>query len=315
MSSSPPDRDSPSTAAGTSRPPATPELCAAAVSITVSGTTANDGRSAALYLGDTEAQTVAALRQALAAVERLGGQAPSTWCGPRIFLAPGADWQAASAAHAEASGTVSPANTMLFVHALIGEAFLVEVEVDSPCRRGGSSGVTAPEWTTSLRLNNDVPIDEFVESALLAESLQFDQIWVSTHLFFRSAPVVLAAAATATRKIALGTCILNPYSMHPWWRSPWWRPRCRSSARAASSSGSAAGAEDFLGLGGRGPRGPAWLCMCESVLAIRARAPASPLPTFPAVARAGARDAHGSASRRSLAPPSTSGRCRRACWH
>lgn len=68
---------------------------------------------------------------------------------------------------------------------------------------------------TSLRLNNDVAIDEFVELATLAESLEFDQIWVSNDLFFRSAPVLLAAAATATTTIALGTCILNPYSMHP----------------------------------------------------------------------------------------------------
>ena len=49
----------------------------------------------------------------------------------RIFLAPGADWQAASTAHAAVFGDVNPANTMLFVHALIGEGFLVEVEVDA----------------------------------------------------------------------------------------------------------------------------------------------------------------------------------------
>jgi 5,10-methylenetetrahydromethanopterin reductase len=68
---------------------------------------------------------------------------------------------------------------------------------------------------TSLRLNNDVPVDEFVELARLAESLEFDQIWVSNDLFFRSAPVLLAAAAAATREISLGTSILNPYSIHP----------------------------------------------------------------------------------------------------
>jgi 5,10-methylenetetrahydromethanopterin reductase len=67
----------------------------------------------------------------------------------------------------------------------------------------------------SLRLNNDVGVDEFVEIARVAESLGFDQIWVSNDLFFRSAPVLLAAAATATSTIALGTCVLNPYSMHP----------------------------------------------------------------------------------------------------
>ena len=64
--------------------------------------------------------------------------------------------------------------------------------------------------TTSLRFNNDIGVDHFVEIAQLAESLGFDQIWISNDLFFRSAPVVLAAAARHTRSIILGTCILNP---------------------------------------------------------------------------------------------------------
>jgi enamine deaminase RidA (YjgF/YER057c/UK114 family) len=98
--------------------------------ITVSGTTANDGHGRALQAGDTGAQTAAALRQALAAVEALGGDVADV-VRTRIFLVPGADWQAASAAHAEILGAVNPANTMLFVHSLIGDDFLVEVEVDA----------------------------------------------------------------------------------------------------------------------------------------------------------------------------------------
>ena len=68
---------------------------------------------------------------------------------------------------------------------------------------------------TSVRVNNDVGVDEFVELAQIAEAGGIDQIWVSNDLFFRSAPVMLAAAAVATRSIGLGTCVLNPYSMHP----------------------------------------------------------------------------------------------------
>ena len=98
--------------------------------ITVSGTTANDGRGGALHRGDTGAQTAAALRQALAAVEGLGGRVGDI-VRTRLFLAPGADWRAASAAHAALLGDVSPASTMLFVHALIGDDFLVEVELDA----------------------------------------------------------------------------------------------------------------------------------------------------------------------------------------
>jgi enamine deaminase RidA (YjgF/YER057c/UK114 family) len=98
--------------------------------IMVSGTTANDATGGARHVGDTGAQTTAALRQALSAIEGLGGRIDDV-VRTRIFLAPGADWSAASTAHAAVFGDVSPANTMLFVHALIGEGFLVEVEVDA----------------------------------------------------------------------------------------------------------------------------------------------------------------------------------------
>lgn len=67
----------------------------------------------------------------------------------------------------------------------------------------------------SLRLNNDLQIDDYVTLARAAESAGFDQFWVSHDLFLRSAPVILAAVAQATSRIEIGTCILNPYSMHP----------------------------------------------------------------------------------------------------
>jgi enamine deaminase RidA (YjgF/YER057c/UK114 family) len=98
--------------------------------IVVSGTTANDGRGGARHAGDTGAQTAEALRQALSAVEALGGSSADV-VRTRIYLAPGADWQAASTAHSATFGGVNPANTMLFVHGLVGEDFLVEVEVDA----------------------------------------------------------------------------------------------------------------------------------------------------------------------------------------
>ncbi len=67
----------------------------------------------------------------------------------------------------------------------------------------------------SLRLNNDTTVVDFVELAQTAEAVGFDQLWVSHDLFLRSAPVLLAAAATATSRLQLGTGILNPYSAHP----------------------------------------------------------------------------------------------------
>ena len=68
---------------------------------------------------------------------------------------------------------------------------------------------------TSLRVNNDLAATALVDLAIAAEEAGFDQLWVSHDLFLRSAPVLLAAAATATHRIKLGTGVLNPYSAHP----------------------------------------------------------------------------------------------------
>ena len=67
----------------------------------------------------------------------------------------------------------------------------------------------------SLRFNNDLPAREYIAYAQLAESVGFDQFWVSDDLFLRSAPVILSAVALATERIEIGTCILNPFTMHP----------------------------------------------------------------------------------------------------
>jgi len=67
----------------------------------------------------------------------------------------------------------------------------------------------------SLRLNNDLTVEEYVRLSRLAESVGFDQFWVSNDLFLRSCPVILSAVAAATRTIEIGTCILNPYTINP----------------------------------------------------------------------------------------------------
>lgn len=67
----------------------------------------------------------------------------------------------------------------------------------------------------SLRLNNDLLVSDYVRLAGLAEGAGFDQFWVSDDLFLRSAPVILTAVAAATSRIEIGTCIVNPYTLHP----------------------------------------------------------------------------------------------------
>lgn len=98
--------------------------------IAVSGTTATAPDGSALHRGDCYAQTVIALERALEAVAALGG-APEDVLRTRLYLTPDADWQAACRAHAELLGHVAPANTTLHVAGLIGEGFVVEVELEA----------------------------------------------------------------------------------------------------------------------------------------------------------------------------------------
>jgi 5,10-methylenetetrahydromethanopterin reductase len=67
----------------------------------------------------------------------------------------------------------------------------------------------------SLRLNNDLPVREYVALARAAEDAGFDQLWVSDDLFLRGVWPILSACAIATERIGLGTCIVNPATMHP----------------------------------------------------------------------------------------------------
>jgi 5,10-methylenetetrahydromethanopterin reductase len=69
--------------------------------------------------------------------------------------------------------------------------------------------------TVSLRLNNDLSVRQFSDLAAAAEEACFDQVWVSHDLFWRSAPVLVAAAAGATSRIRIGIGIMNPVSAHP----------------------------------------------------------------------------------------------------
>lgn len=98
--------------------------------IAVSGTTATGADGRALYLSDTYGQTRAALERALTAITALGGKLEDV-VRTRVYLAPGADWEEAARAHAELVGKVAPANTMLYVAGLIGDGFLVEVELEA----------------------------------------------------------------------------------------------------------------------------------------------------------------------------------------
>ena len=98
--------------------------------IEVSGTTASAQDGSALHPGDTYGQALVALKRGIAAVEALGGGLEDV-VRTRVYLVPGADWEGAARAHAEVMGSVAPANTMIYVAGLVGEGFLVEVELEA----------------------------------------------------------------------------------------------------------------------------------------------------------------------------------------
>lgn len=125
----------------------------------------------------------------------------------------------------------------------------------------------SPPIRFSLRLNNDLPISDYVHLAQAAEREGFDQFWISNDLFLKSAPVLLSAVAGATERIGLGTCILNPYTID-----------ASEIAMFASTMdelsgnrfhlGLAAGARDFMGWVGI-PHRATLAAVRESVQAIR----------------------------------------------
>ncbi len=67
-----------------------------------------------------------------------------------------------------------------------------------------------------LRFNSGSgTIRDVVKWAQLAETLGFDDLWYCHDLMQRDAWIVLTAVASATRRIRIGTCIVNPFSTSP----------------------------------------------------------------------------------------------------
>jgi 5,10-methylenetetrahydromethanopterin reductase len=128
----------------------------------------------------------------------------------------------------------------------------------------------------SVRLNNDLPLAEYACLARAAEAVGFDQIWVSHDLFLRSAPVLLTTMLQATERIAVGSGVLNPYTLHP-------AELAMLAATLDELSGGrfllglAAGAGNFLGWIGIRQERPLATTR-QAILAIRAALAGEPVP-------------------------------------
>ena len=98
--------------------------------VVVSGTAALGPDGTALHPGDCRAQTLDALRRAVAAAGKLGARLEDV-VRTRVILAPGADWAGAVEAHREVFAGVNPANTTYYSGGLIPPGALVEVELEA----------------------------------------------------------------------------------------------------------------------------------------------------------------------------------------
>lgn len=120
----------------------------------------------------------------------------------------------------------------------------------------------------SLRLNNDLTLTQYVRLAQIAERAGFDQFWVSNDLFLRSAPVILSVIGTATERIEIGSCILNPYTINPS-EIAMFAATMDELTGNRFNLGLAAGAADFLEWVGLS-HGRPLAAMRETITAIRA---------------------------------------------
>jgi enamine deaminase RidA (YjgF/YER057c/UK114 family) len=102
----------------------------AGANVYVSGTTALGADGGLVGRGDAYAQTVQALKNVQAALERAGARMGDV-VRTRVFVTDIARWEEVGRAHGEVFGEIRPAATMVEVSRLIDPDMIVEIEADA----------------------------------------------------------------------------------------------------------------------------------------------------------------------------------------
>jgi len=121
---------------------------------------------------------------------------------------------------------------------------------------------------SSIRLNNDLSVSEYIELVQVAEDVGFDQFWIANDLFLRSAPAIVAALSGVTSTIELGIGVLNPYTINPAELATF-ASTMDEISDCRFNLGLAAGASEFLQWVGL-EHGKPLTAIRETVMAIRA---------------------------------------------
>jgi len=96
----------------------------------VSGTAATDENGGIVGIGNPHAQTLQALRNVEAALQKVGASLAGV-VRTRIYVTNIGDWEEIGRAHGEFLGAVRPATSMVEVRRLIAPEMLVEIEADA----------------------------------------------------------------------------------------------------------------------------------------------------------------------------------------
>lgn len=103
----------------------------------VSGTTATDDDGNPVGIGDPAAQTDYIIRKIERALVETGATLGDV-VRTRIYVLNADDWEAVGRVHGHFFGEARPANTLVEVSRLVGDEYLVEIEVDAVVRDAGS---------------------------------------------------------------------------------------------------------------------------------------------------------------------------------